>query len=1060
MARKCLWGAFLGVEVKRLRHQWLRVMPCLTFLAGVTGSACAVDFNRDVRPILSENCFQCHGFDAAARKSGLRLDVREGATSPAKSGDIAVTPHAPEKSVALARMTSSDPDNLMPPADTGKKLTTRQIEIIRQWINDGAPYARHWAFEPPRDEPLPAMKLAIWPRNEIDRFVLARLEAENLTPTPEAEKTTLLRRVSLDLTGLPPTLAELDAFLSDTDPRAFEKAVDRLLDSPHYGERMAVEWLDAARYADTNGYFGDKTRQMWLWRDWVIDAYNRDLPYDQFTVEQLAGDLLPNATTSQRIATGFNRNHMANNESGIIDEEYRVEYVVDRLDATATTWMGLTFGCAQCHDHKFDPISQKEFYQAFAFFNNVPETGLIKDDDPPPLIRVPSPTQEDQMKMLAQRRIAAEQAFARVSNGVQTRQAAWEQTAAETLPQPSRDGLVAHYDFEERLDGSGVSARRATPVGTTIQYEYGLSGQAAKFDATQHAEVKDFDVFQTNKPWSISVWLQADTSLGGVLSKIEPQGDRRGVEMIWQKGRLQINLVHRWGVNAIEVATVDQISSKRWHQVVLSYDGISKASGLRVYVDGKNAAVTVHRDLLGGSIRTAEPLRIGRRDDGLGFYGMLDELRVYGRAIHAEEAEDLYWGERLRGILKIAPDKRNAAEKALMQDYYVDHQEDAVTRDAYHAVQLTREAEQRLRETIPTALVMQEMAKPRKATVLMRGIYDQPGEEVQPDVPASIAPWPKDAPHNRLGFARWLTSPSHPLTARVAVNRLWQQCFGEGLVRTANDFGSQGEPPTHPALLDWMARHYVNAGWKTKDMLRLIVTSATYRQSSASTEALTQRDPENRLLARGPRFRLSGEMLRDQALAASGILVPKVGGPSVKPYQPPGLWEAVSYNGEETYVPDQGTGLWRRSLYTFWKRQAPPPALLTFDGPTREKCTIRRARTNTPLQSLVLLNDTTYVEAARVLGALALKHSDDDDARLRLIFRRVLARHAGNDEVSMLQALLMRQRSHFTKHRENAARLIAVGASPAGRNVDPSELAAWTVVAQAVLNLDETITRR
>ncbi|MEZ0277370.1 MAG: DUF1549 domain-containing protein, partial [Roseimicrobium sp.] len=564
-------------------------MPCLSFLAAVTGPVCAVDFNRDVRPILSENCFQCHGFDAAARKSGLRLDLREGATSPAKSGETAITPHAPGKSAALARMISSDQEDLMPPPDTGKKLTARQIEIIRQWIAEGAPYARHWAFEAPRTEPLPVVKLTSWPRNEIDHFVLAKLEAENLIPTREADKATLLRRVSLDLTGLPPTLVELDAFLSDTDPRAYEKAVDRLLDSPHYGERMAVEWLDAARYADTNGYFGDKTRQMWLWRDWVIDAYNRDLPYDQFTIEQIAGDLLPNATVSQRIATGFNRNHMANNESGIIDEEYRVEYVVDRLDATATTWMGLTFGCAQCHDHKFDPISQKEFYQAFAFFNNVPETGLIKDDDPPPLIRVPSPAQEGALKQLAQRRIAAEQALAKIGSAVQARQAAWEATAIQTLPQPSRDGLVAHYDFEERLASTDTADHPAEAVGTTIQYEPGLSGQAAKFDATQHAEVKDVDIFEADKPWSLSVWLQADTSLSGALSKIEPQGDRRGMEMIWQKGRLQVNLVHRWGVSAIEVAMVDPISSKRWHQVLLSYDGSSKASGFRIYVDGKIA---------------------------------------------------------------------------------------------------------------------------------------------------------------------------------------------------------------------------------------------------------------------------------------------------------------------------------------------------------------------------------------------------------------------------------------------------------------------------------------
>lgn len=1038
------------------RQSWL--LPGLLLLANASSALFAVDFNREVRPILSEYCFHCHGFDAQSRKAGLRLDVREGAISVAKSGDIAITPHAPDKSTVLQRLTATDEDELMPPPDTGKKLTPKQIATIRQWIAEGAPYAKHWAFVPPRAEPLPKVKLSSWPRNEIDHFVLARLEAERLAPSPEAEKTTLLRRVSLDLTGLPPTLQELEEFLKDTSPQAYERVVDRLLRSPHYGERMAVDWLDAARYADTNGYFGDKTRQMWLWRDWVIQAWNRDLPYDQFTVEQLAGDLLPDATIDQRVATGFNRNHMANNESGSIDEEFRVEYVVDRLDTTATTWMGLTFGCAQCHDHKFDPISQKEFYQTFAFFNNVPEAGLIKEDNPAPRIEVPSPEQQNEQMRLAERRQTAERAFAGISAIVQSRQEKWEADAGATLPMPATSGLAAHYSFEEHL--TTLSGHTAAAIGTTLQYEPGLSGRAANFDATQHVEVAGLDLFHTDRPWSISLWLQPDTSLGGVFAQIEPRGDRRGVEMIWQKGRLQVNLVHRWGVSAIEVMTDTPVSSKRWHHVVLSYEGTSKASGLRLYVDGALAPVTVHRDLLQGSISTKEPLQLGRRDEGLGFYGMIDEVRLYRRALPAKEVANIFWGERLRGIFQVVRAKRNAADRALLQDYYVEHHETADVQRLLGEVRESRQAEQDLRSTIPTALVMQEMEKPRRATVLLRGVYDQPGEEVHPDVPASIAPWPENAPRNRLGFAKWLTSPAHPLTARVAVNRLWQQCFGEGLVRTVNDFGSQGEPPTHPELLDWMARRFVEGNWSTKAMLRLIVTSAAYRQSSAASEVLLQRDPENRLLARGARFRLPAEMLRDQALSVSGLLVPKVGGPSVKPYQPPGLWEAVSYNSEETYVPDSGDGLWRRSLYTFLKRQAPPPALLTFDGPTREKCTVRRARTNTPLQALVLLNDTTYIEAARALAALALDRPGDDATRMDFIFRRTVCRSPDNAEAGMLHALLLRQRQHFKQHPENASRLIQTGTTAAGRDMDPLELSAWTIVAQTVLNMDETITRR
>lgn len=999
-------------------------------------------FNRDIRPILSNKCFRCHGFDEKGRKGDLRLDKREDATA-SRDGKPAIMPGKPQESALLQRITTADSDDVMPPPDSKLSLSDEEKNTLRRWIAEGAEYEAHWSLIPPASTVLPEVKQANWPRNEIDRFILARLEKEGMTPSREASRETLLRRVSFDLTGLPPTLQEMDA---DPSAEAYERAVDRLLASKHFGERMAVEWLDAARYADTNGYFGDKTRSLWPWRDWVIDAYNRNLPFDQFTIEQLAGDLIPNATTDQRIATGFNRNHMANNESGIIDEEYRVEYVADRLETTGTTWLGLTIGCARCHDHKYDPITQREFYQLFAFFNNVPESGLIKADNPPPVLSVPSAQQEQELKSLTAATLQAEQEFQPFTAALRQQITDWEKTAATSLPSSPTTRLAAHFSFDGQIN--------ARHFGTSDVFQNGILGQSAKYDATQHAEWTG--AFDTDAAWTVGLWLMADTSLSGVFSKIEPEGRRRGFEVIWQKGRFQINLVSKWGTDAIELVTQEPVSSKKWHHLVVSYDGTRRAGGMRVFIDGLPAATKTMNDTLQGSTATSEPLRIGRRDANLGFYGQLDELRLLQRPVTAQEAESWFWSERLRGIAAKPAAKRSATDLTLLQDWFVEHHASPQTLAAHKRVREAKAAEARLRESIPTTLVMQEMPSPRKTHLLTRGQYDHAAEEVLPGVPASLSKWPADTPPNRLGLATWLVSKENPLTARVAVNRLWMQCFGEGLVRTVNDFGSQGEAPSHPELLDWLAVRFMQSGWDVKAMLKLMVMSATYRQSSQ----FSAHDPSNRLLARGPSFRLSAEMVRDQALAVSGLLVPKIGGPSVKPYQPPGLWEAVSYNGEETYVNDTDNGLWRRSLYTFWKRQSPPPALLTFDSPTREKCAVRRARTNTPLQSLVLLNDETYVEAARVLAAWVLAQAGSESEKLALAFRRVTSRAADPAELQQLTGLLGRQRARFTADREAAAKLIAAGASARGRELDPVELASWTLTLHALFNLDETITRR
>ncbi|MES2789665.1 MAG: DUF1553 domain-containing protein [Planctomycetota bacterium] len=1029
-----------------------------------TATPAAVNFNRDVRPILSEHCFPCHGPDAAGRRAGLRLDLREAALQPAESEAVPIVPGDPAGSELIERITAANESDLMPPPKFQKKLSAAQIDTLRKWIAGGAAYQKHWAFEPMVSPPLEKPTQGTAGENPIDTLVTANLKRQGLNLSPEATPETLLRRVTLDLTGLPPTFHEIEAFQTECQQApndfeaCYERAVDRLLQSKHFGEHLAVGWLDAARYADTNGYFGDKPRLMWLWRDWVINAFNANMPFDQFTIEQLAGDLLPDATLSQRIATGFNRNHIANNETGIIDEEFRTEYVVDRVDTTMTTWMGLTAGCAQCHDHKFDPISQREFYQLYAFFNNVPESGLITKDNPPPLIEVPSPEQQQRLGELSAASSAAAKAFAPLQAALVPQITAWEAQASTTLPSPPQEHVVFQEGFDGQLSGGAQSQ------GTTVMFETGIREQAAKFDATQHVETQLPD-FNVDAPWSIGLWVNVNAALSCPLSLIEADGNRRGIEIICQKGRLQINLVHRWGVSAIELFTIAAMSNNAWHHVVVAYDGSRKASGLQVFVDGVPAAFETRRDTLDGSLKNAEPLRIGRRDSGLGYYGLIDEVRLVQQCLEKQTVNNWFWGERIRGIVAVAPAKRSAQQTDVLLDYYVDRFADVPRREARQQVKATVKAEAELRAAIPTALVMQEMDKPRTAHVLERGLYTNPGEAVSPDIPATIARWPEGAPRNRLGFAHWLVSVDNPLTARVAVNRLWQHCFGEGLVRTVNDFGSQGEPPTHPELLDWLAVTFRDSGWNVKALLKRIVMSQTYRQSSQFTISDSQiRDPENRLLARGPSFRLSAEMLRDQALTVSGLLVRRIGGPSVKPYQPPGLWEAVSFNGEDSYVPDTGEGLWRRSLYTYVKRQAPPPALLTFDGPTREKCTVRRARTNTPLQALVLLNDQTYVAAARTLAAQTLKQPGDSESRLRHLWHRVLGRPANVEEVTILSGLLQRQRDRFAKAPEAAQQLISE-AEPNAAVSDDAQLevrehAAWTVLAQTVLNLDEAITKR
>jgi hypothetical protein len=991
----------------------------------------------------------------------LRLDRRDEALA-VRDARRAIVPGDPEASELYFRVSAEDPELRMPPPDSGLMLLPREIELLGRWIEQGAEYQPHWAFLPPQSPPLPAVGRGAspWHRNPIDVFIMAELEQRGLQPSPEESREVLLRRVSLDLTGLPPTPGELDAYHSDRDPGAYERAVDRLLASPRYGERMALDWLDAARYADTNGYYTDLERHAWPWRDWVIRALNGNMPFDRFTIEQLAGDLLAGATDDQKVATGFNRNHMVTNESGSIDEECRTGYVVDRVDTTATVWLGLTAGCARCHDHKYDPITQKEYYGLFAFFNNVPEKGLVKDPvNPTPVLSLPTTAQDERLADLAGRRARDEGRLKALEPVLNEAMEAWEQRAIAALP-AAPQGAVAAFELNHDGQNRGTVPSAANTVGS-LSFGPGVLGPAVVFDGTQYVEFEGDPALDANRPFSLALWIRPGGSPSGcVVSKMDGTAIARGFEVIWYKAQPRINLVSEWGRSAIEVVARRAFPGGEWHHLAVTYDGSGKAAGVTVSIDGERQSVIVRRDDLTGPIASNEPWRIAWKATGVGFEGSLDELRLFDRVLRDDEIEAMACREMLQGAIETPRAERTTQQKERLRTYYVAHEGSEELRRLTAEVAELRGLQDEVRKEIISTPVMQEMEPPRPTRVLARGQYDQPGSEVSAGVPAALGALDPAGPRNRLGFARWLVAAENPLTARVAVNRSWQLVFGAGLVRTVNDFGLQGELPSHPQLLDWLAVEFMRSGWDVKALVRLMVTSATYRQASRFTPELLARDPENRLLTRGGRHRLPAELIRDQALALGGLLVEHPGGPSVKPYQPPGLWEAVSYNGDQTYQQDHGSALYRRSLYTFWKRQSPPPAMLTFDSPTREICTARRPRTNTPLQALVLLNDVTYVEAARGLAALMVREGGGDPtSRVRFGFRRATGRWPAADETATLERLYHRQLAAYRDRPRAVQALLRQGELPTEPGLEPCELAAWTITASVLLNLDETITR-
>jgi len=1038
----------------------------------------SVEFNRDIRPLLSDNCFQCHGPDKAQRKADLRLDTEAGSTADLGGGRRAVAAGDLEQSELYQRLIADDEHERMPPAKSGKKLTKAQIELFRQWIEQGAKWQKHWAFLPPVAAPLPKVVNQARVHNAIDAFILARLEREGLAPSPLADKTTLIRRVSLDLTGLPPTPAEVDAFLADDSEDAYEKVVDRLLDSSRFGERMAVRWLDGGRYADTNGYQSDGERSMWRWRDWVIDAYNNNMPFDQFTIEQIAGDMLPGATLDQKIASGFNRNHRGNGEGGIIPEEYAAEYVVDRVDTTFTVWLGLTVGCSRCHDHKFDPISQREFYQAFAYFNNVPEFGrAVKYGNSPPMIKTPTAPQQQQLQQLDARLADEEIAFGRMLPDVVAGQTEWEKTLdPKALANWS---ITRGQKAYAPLDGGGGEH---APVATELRWENGEPvyragkiGQAADFDGTRFASAGDVGGFGFDDKFSLATWVYPQGPQGGtVLSRMTDAEHADGYYLVVDHGRLQVNLVKRWLDDALRVETEASLAPDAWQHVLVTYDGSRGASGVAVYIDGKPQKLKIVLDLLNQTFATKEPFRIGGGNGPEGrFHGLIDDVHVYDGVVSENEIQVLATAETIGDLRTIPVDRRTVAQSIKLRACFLERAAALPIREARDRVETIRQERTRLIESFPTTMIMQEMPVPRDTFVLIRGEYDKPGEKVVPGVPASLHSLPNGAPANRIGLALWLVDRSNPMTARVAVNRMWQMLFGTGLVKTVDDFGAQGEWPSHPELLDWLAVEFMSdvatqAGlplrrggkknaWDVKALLRLIVTTSTYCQSSRSTPALQQRDPDNRLLARGPRLRLSAEMVRDQALFAGGLLVEKLGGPSVKPYQPAGLWKELA---DTDYVQDTGEGLYRRSMYTYFKRTVAPPTMMTFDAAGRETCVVRETRTNTPLQALTLMNDVTFIEAARGLAQRVMAaDARTPEERLTLAFRLTTSRPPRPQELQILLTGWQAQLDRFARSPEAADKLTKFGELKRPDNLNLAELAAYTTVAGMILNLDEAITK-
>ena len=1035
----------------------------LGFVSGATSAfGQAVDFESQIKPLLSDRCFACHGPDENARKADLQLHTREGAFAKLADDLEVITPGKPLASELYRRITTTDPDDLMPPPESKRELSAGEKELIRRWIEQGAEWREHWAFVSVADVELPALDQTAWPKNEIDHFTLAKQREANVEPSPLAKREQRFRRLSFDLTGLPPTLAELDNFLTDDSFVAYGKAVDRLLGSPRLGERLAVHWLDLARYSDTYGYQVDRNRFVWPWRDWVIRAFNENLPYDDFLTWQLAGDLLPNATDDQRLATTFNRLHPQKVEGGSVPEEFRVEYVADRNHTFGTAMLGLTLECARCHDHKYDPISQKEYYQFFAFFNTIDEAGLYSYFTP----SIPTPTllmnDEAAKQKIADlvKQVAADEAeLVRVSAAAGEGFEKWltERPAEEVLP-----GQIGHFPFDEFKDGKLPNLADESKQAASSQKNKivpGKNGNALQLTGDDGVNL-GIGNFKRTAPFSVALWMSTPHHKARTVvfsrSRAWTDAGSRGYQMLLRDGHLSASLIHFWPGNAINVRTKAKLRKDEWHHVAITYDGSTKAAGLVIYVNGKMAETEIHKDNLYKNITGGggDTIVIGQRFRDVGFAGgLVDDFRVFKRELTGGEVAQIHDGESLAKLLAKPADALGQTERDTLREYFL------ATSNESHDAQLTKLRASRARVTKlldgkVEIMVMEEMPlNPRSTFVLKRGVYSAPGERVGAATPRSLSPFPKGAPSNRLGLAKWLVDPKNPLTARVAVNHFWQLCFGQGLVRTPEDFGTQGKRPTHPGLLDWLAKDFIDNGWNVKRLLKQIVMSATYQQASETRPALEASDPENLLLARAPRYRLSAEMIRDNALSTSGLLSRRMGGAGAKPYD---LTESFKPIGH-----DKGEGLYRRSVYTFWKRTGPAPVMMALDASKRDVCRARRENTATPLQALVLLNGPQFVEAARTLGEqMVREHGDNIGAMVRDTFRTLTSREPSVRETALLRRLHDEQLAVFEKDAKATEAFLSVGERRLATGLAKPRIAAAGILAKALMNFDESVVKR
>lgn len=1014
-----------------------------------------IDFNFHIKPILSEHCFPCHGPDKNALKGDLRLDLPEGGLrKKLTSGKFAFVHGSPRRSEAYQRMLSHDPEWKMPPPDFKRDLSAHDLALIEKWINQGAEYKEHWSFTPPELSAIPKVDNPAWCRNDIDFFVLQKLENQNLTPNQPATKEILLRRATLDLTGLPPEPEDIDRFLADTSAHAFERVIDRLLASPHFGERMAAFWLDLARYADSNGYSQDGLRIMWPWRDWVIKAFNENLPYDQFLAWQLAGDMLPNASQDQRLATGFLRNYRQNAEGGIVDEEYRIEYAADRTETASTVFMGMTMQCAKCHDHKYDPVSQEEYYRLFSFFNNINERGITASDDNsgPELILKPEAVRQ-QLDSIDEE----------IIDWLKKAETLEVQVSVPAISGPVntlKNGLVADISFD-RKEGDAftnkINSADRFKISGEVDPVAGIQGNALHFTAFDWVNIEKEEIkFNRSDPFSFSFYFRysAYDPYISILNQLGSKADNfPGYEIALYEGAPMLRMVHSLPAIGLQVQGTEKLKTDEWAHITFTYDGSGEARGVTLYVNGEEAPVKIVLDnLLQGVANTKKALTVGGRiaynDSNKGF-GLVDELKIYTRQLTALEARAVYHGGEL-------PEPPDQSELARHQ-----RQWDPRFRQIMAKVQDLRRQKFCIEDTLTSVMIMEDMPHPRTTYVLNRGVYDAPGKPVSPGTPEAIFAFQPGMDPDRSGLVDWFLDEKNPLTARVAVNRIWQLIFGQGLVKTSEDFGSQGALPSHPELLDWLAVTFRRSGWDIKGMIKLIMLSATYQQSSTVDVDLRARDPDNQLLARGASYRLSAEEIRDCALAASGLMTRKIGGPSVKPYQPPGLWEEKGeFTVLKAYVRDSGEDLYRRSLYTFWRRTSPPPSMTTFDAPSREVCTPQRLPTNTPLQALVLLNDPQFVEASRVLAERVMKMEPEEEKQIQLAYRLLTGLKPKPEVVDLMLDLLRQEKQRYRSQPEQARALLQVGDHPADTKLGSAELAATTVVCSTILSFDETLMKR